>query len=488
MGIFEGSIISVQSRRSVRQQELRSLIVSLVINDFCILLLSFALAYVARFWTGLNIFDEGTINPTLYTQVVLFLVPLYLLLFYMYGLYNSSNLLGGTTEYERLFNSATLGLILLSFVSFIYPDFVLARGWVIVAWALQIALGITSRFCLRRFIYAQRRNGRYLDRTLIVGANPEGLAVAEQLQQAKTSGANIIGFIDDYLTIGSEPVPGLPVLGNSVAFHSLVDMQEIDVVVIANTSITRERLLSIYGSLDALANVEVRLASGVFELLTTGVRVREEGCVPLVVLNKTRITGAHYIAKTILDHSVALAALLLGLPLLLILAILVKRDSPGPIIYRRRVVGQGRTEFDAFKFRTMYVDGDRRLTEELMQELETEGKLKTDPRITPIGAFLRRYSLDELPQLLNVLRGEMSLIGPRMITKKELQKFGKWQHNLATVKPGLTGLWQVSGRSDLSYEERVRLDMYYIRNHSIWLDLHILIRTVPVLLFGHGAY
>lgn len=488
MGIFEGSISSVQSRRSVRQRELRVLIAILLINDFCILMLSFTLSYMARFWTGWHLFEDGTVNPALYSQVVIFFVPLYLILFYLYGLYNPSNLLGGTTEYERLFNSATLGLIILSFLSFIVPDIVLARGWVLVAWALQIMLGIISRFCVRRFVYAQRREGRFLDRTLIVGANPEGLAVAEQLQQAKTSGAKIIGFIDDYLNIGSEPVPGLPVLGNSVAFSSLVDMQDIDVVIIANTSITRERLLSIYGSLDALSNIEVRLASGVFELLTTGVRVREEGGVPLVVLNKTRITGIHYIVKTVTDHCLALTALILGLPLWIILAILVKRDSPGPIIYRRRVVGQGRTEFDAFKFRTMYVDGDHRLTPEMRRELEVEGKLKVDPRVTPIGAFLRRYSLDELPQLINVLRGEMSLIGPRMITKMELQKFGKWQHNLATVKPGLTGLWQVSGRSDLSYEERVRLDMYYIRNHSIWLDLHILIRTVPVLLFGHGAY
>ncbi len=488
MGIFEGSITSVQSRRSVRQHEQRVLTIILFINDLCFLLLSFALSYMARFWTGWRLFEEGTINPSLYSQIVIFFIPLYLLLFYLYGLYNPSNLLGGTTEYERLFNSATLGLIILTFLSFIVPDIILARGWVLLAWALQISLGIISRFCVRRFVYAQRRQGRFLDRTLIVGANPEGLAVAEQLHQAKTSGAKIIGFIDDYLNIGSEPVPGLPVLGNSVAFSSLVDMQDIDVVIIANTSITRERLLSIYGSLDALANVEVRLASGVFELLTTGVRVREEGCVPLVVLNKTRITGIHYVVKTVMDHVLALTALILGLPLWIILAILVKRDSAGPIIYRRRVIGQGRTEFDAFKFRTMYVDGDRRLTPELRQELEAEGKLKVDPRVTPIGAFLRRYSLDELPQLINVLRGEMSLIGPRMITKAELQKFGKWQHNLATVKPGLTGLWQVSGRSDLSYEERVRLDMYYIRNHSIWLDLHILIRTIPVLFFGHGAY
>jgi len=176
------------------------------------------------------------------------------------------------------------------------------------------------------------------------------------------------------------------------------------------------------------------------------------------------------------------------LPFFAILALLIKLDSPGPILYRRRVVGQGKHEFDAFKFRTMKIDGDRRLTPAQREELESYGKLKEDPRITQIGAWMRRYSVDELPQLLNVLCGQMSLIGPRMITIQELAKFGKWQHNLATVKPGLTGLWQVSGRSDLSYEERVRLDMHYIRNHSFWLDLQILIQTIPALLSGRGAY
>jgi exopolysaccharide biosynthesis polyprenyl glycosylphosphotransferase len=277
-------------------------------------------------------------------------------------------------------------------------------------------------------------------------------------------------------------------LSTSASFALQIRLHDIDTVIVANTAMMREQLLSLYSTLDTFQDVEVRLASGLFELLTTGVRVREEGFVPLLVLNKTRITGVHLIAKTILDYTIAATALIVLLPFFIIIAYLIKRDSPGPIIYRRRVVGQGRREFDAFKLRTMHVDGDRLLTPEQKRELEEHGKLKDDPRITRVGAFLRKYSLDELPQLVNVLRGEMSLIGPRMITRQELEKFGKWQHNLSTVKPGLTGLWQVSGRSDLSYEDRVRLDMHYIRNHTIWLDLQILFQTIPALLTGRGAY
>jgi exopolysaccharide biosynthesis polyprenyl glycosylphosphotransferase len=488
MSALESSLALAHPHRRLRRQEQRYLVAALLLSDALMVGISFALAYLVRFVLDLPLFDDGSSKPLFYVVIVIALVPGYLALFHIHGLYNRVNLLGGTTEYARLSNAVTIGLVLVIFVNFIQPDFVVARAWLLLAWVLMLLLCISSRFLMRRMIYWLRHRGHFLDRTLVVGANPEGIAVARQLIEGRTSGAQIIGFIDDYLPIGQEPLPGVAVLGGSNAFAALVDRRAIDTVVIANTAITRERLLGIYGTLDTFQEVEVRLASGLFELLTTSVRIREEACVPLVVLNKTRITGLHLLCKTLLDYVAAASALILLLPFFAVLALLIKLDSPGPILYRRRVVGQGKHEFDAFKFRTMHVDGDRRLTPELREELESYGKLKEDPRITRIGAWMRRYSVDELPQLLNVLRGQMSLIGPRMITIQELAKFGKWQHNLATVKPGLTGLWQVSGRSDLSYEERVQLDMHYIRNHSIWLDLQILFQTIPALLSGRGAY
>jgi len=171
--------------------------------------------------------------------------------------------------------------------------------------------------------------------------------------------------------------------------------------------------------------------------------------------------------------------------------VLIKLDSPGPVIHRRRVLGVGGRQFDAFKFRTMHMDGDRILgrNPELLVELQSEEKLKDDPRITRLGRWLRRYSIDELPQLFNVLLGQMSLVGPRMISPQEALRYGHHKSNLFTVKPGITGLWQVSGRSDLSYDERVRLDMHYIRNYSIWLDFHILfVKTASAVIRGRGAY
>lgn len=194
--------------------------------------------------------------------------------------------------------------------------------------------------------------------------------------------------------------------------------------------------------------------------------------------------------KDMLDYCVAGLGLFIISPLLIILACAVKLDSAGPIFYGRRVMGRNNTQFDALKFRTMRVDGDAILDAhpELKQALELDQKLKNDPRITRAGRWMRKFSLDELPQLLNVLRGEMSLVGPRMISPPELARYGNLADELLTVKPGITGLWQVSGRSDLPRDDRVRLDMQYVRTHTVWLDIVLLLRTIPALIRARGAY
>lgn len=195
-------------------------------------------------------------------------------------------------------------------------------------------------------------------------------------------------------------------------------------------------------------------------------------------------------AKTVLDRAVAAVALVLLSPLLLALAIVVRLDSPGPVIYRRRVMGRGRSTFEAFKLRTMYVNGAEILARypELQQRLARDEKLADDPRVTRCGRWLRRLSLDELPQLVNVLRGQMSLVGPRMISPTELARYGDYADELLTVRPALTGPWQVSGRADLGYDDRVRMDIAYVRTRTLWLDIKLLLQTVPAVLKGRGAY
>jgi lipopolysaccharide/colanic/teichoic acid biosynthesis glycosyltransferase len=194
--------------------------------------------------------------------------------------------------------------------------------------------------------------------------------------------------------------------------------------------------------------------------------------------------------KAALDYIIVIPGILFLLPLFALLALAVRLDSPGPIIHRRRVLGKDGRVFHAYKFRTMYVNGDEILNRypELKAELAENHKLKNDPRITRIGSILRKFSLDELPQLFNIAKQDMSLVGPRIIAPNEITKYGEWGETLLTVMPGLTGLWQVSGRSNTTYDDRVQLDMTYIHNYSLWLDIKIILKTVPAVLKGEGAY
>ena len=195
-------------------------------------------------------------------------------------------------------------------------------------------------------------------------------------------------------------------------------------------------------------------------------------------------------ARRILDLAVSCLLLALLSPLLILTSILILLDSPGPVLYRRKVVGRTGRPFRALKLRTMVENGDHKVARDsrLAEEYSNNHKLRRDPRVTRIGRILRKTSLDELPQLVNVLRGEMSLVGPRMISFPELEKFGPWQDRILEVRPGITGLWQVKGRSDLPYEDRVRWNVYYINNRCLLLDLYILAKTIPAVLTGRGAY
>jgi lipopolysaccharide/colanic/teichoic acid biosynthesis glycosyltransferase len=204
----------------------------------------------------------------------------------------------------------------------------------------------------------------------------------------------------------------------------------------------------------------------------------------------TRYSKLDLLLKALMDYGFTALGLIILAPVMLVLAIIVKLDSHGPVIHRRRVLGMGGTQFDAFKFRTMHVNGDEILNRhpELKAQLERDHKLTHDPRITNCGVWMRKLSLDELPQLFNVMLGQMSLVGPRMISPKELSRYGEHAEELLTVKPGITGLWQISGRSTLMPEDRVRLDMQFIRTRTAWGDFKLLLRTVPAVLQSRGAY
>lgn len=476
---------------NARWAERLLLTVVLICMDLVMVLSGFWLAYTIRFEVGLSWTYQPEVPPVdFYQKLVFLIVPAWLVVFRLFGLYDFKNLFGGTREYAYAFNASTFCMMLIILFIFFGDTQNIARAWVILSWLLVSFGVILGRFLLRRIVQNLRANGRFLTAALIIGANEEGLAIAEQLQANPKAGVWLAGFADDELGPGSELLPNVPVLGSVDAIGLLVRQHGIQEIIVASTALPREKLLQLFTAFGSEDNITIRMSSGLYELLTTGVEVQEFGNVPLLSVNKVRLTGVDVIMKTLLDTLLSVGALLVFLPVMVAIAIAIRLDSPGPIFHLRRVVGVGGKAFNALKFRTMYVDADERLARdpELRREFELNHKLKNDPRVTRIGRFLRRTSLDELPQLINVLFGQMSLVGPRMITAEERARYGKWRMNLSTVKPGITGLWQVSGRSDVSYEERVMLDMNYIRNYSIWFDLHILWQTIPAVLKSRGAY
>jgi exopolysaccharide biosynthesis polyprenyl glycosylphosphotransferase len=482
-----------QASQSIpRQLQWRLFTASLIVSDVLMSSLAFRLAYFSRFELGLGIFYQN-IDPPIefYQRLVLIFVPLWLGIFALMGLYDRQKLLGGPQEYSLVFNGTTVGMVLVIAAGFLAPDFVLARGWLLLAWAFTFFLTALARFFLRRVVYSLRQRGYFVSLAVIVGANNEGLSLAEQLMHWKSSGFHLVGFIDKKLPAGTPLMEQLSVLGSVDDLDKIIAQYEIEELILASSAISsRDKMLEIFQQYGVSSDVNVRMSSGLYEIISTGLTVKDFAYVPLVGVNKVRLTGVDEFLKMALDYALTIPGLVLIAPAMLALALAIKLDSPGPVVHRRRVMGMNGRQFDAFKFRTMVENGDEVLEQypALKAELARNHKLREDPRITRVGALLRRYSLDELPQLFNVLRREMSLVGPRIITPAEVEKYNKWDINLMTVRPGMTGLWQVSGRSDVSYEERVRLDMHYIRNWSIWLDLQLLLQTIPAVLRARGAY
>lgn len=484
--------IAQASKRISRDLQWVIFRVVLALSDTLMIALAFGAAYWIRFKTMLGIFDENAIKSLAYYQILtaIFII-VWLVLFAMHGLYQKKNLLGGTGEYERIFRASSIGTLSVIIISFVYPDFLVARGWLVLIWFFSILFPMISRFALRRVVYFLRGYGYFLTPAVIIGGNEEGRWLAEQLVSWKTSGLLLVGFVDEKVRPGTHLFGNLFSLGTVDDLDEIIPKYNIGELILATSAISsRNKQVDIFKRYGVSGEVNVRMSSGLYEIITTGITVSEMAYVPFITINKARLTGWDEVLKAALDYAITIPGLILLSPFLLLVALIVKLDSPGPAIHRRLVMGMNGKKFYAYKFRTMYVNGDEILEQypELKAELAENHKLKNDPRVTRVGKFLRKTSIDELPQLFNVLKREMSLVGPRMISPEEVEKYQQWNINLLTVRPGITGPWQVSGRSDISYKERVQIDMYYVRNWTIWLDIKILTETIPAVLKSRGAY
>jgi exopolysaccharide biosynthesis polyprenyl glycosylphosphotransferase len=279
------------------------------------------------------------------------------------------------------------------------------------------------------------------------------------------------------------------VLGNLVDLRDLIRTTGAECVFVASSAVSQDELKPVAKAV-RLEGVEVRVTATLPEVLASRLTVQPLGGITALSLRPARLTGSQVVAKFAFDIIVSSVLLLLLSPLLAAVAIGVKLTSPGPVLYRQRRVGLRGRPFTMLKFRTMRRNADR----EVEQLRDAHGvtdvmfKMKNDPRVTRIGRWLRKFSIDELPQLFNVLRGDMSLVGPRPPLPEEVTRYEDWHFDRLEVPPGITGLWQVSGRSDIAFDDAVRLDIFYIENWSLTYDLYILIKTIPVLILNRGAY
>jgi exopolysaccharide biosynthesis polyprenyl glycosylphosphotransferase len=327
-------------------------------------------------------------------------------------------------------------------------------------------------------------------RTVIVGSGIVADRLSDRLERHGEFGLETIGLVDDdvHRLAGTQ---GLPTLGSLDQLDKVLDEREVDRVIIAFSRASHQQLLSCI-RVCRDHRVAVDVVPRLFELLDGAQSLNQIGGLPLLSIGAPPLTGASRAAKRGLDIAISSLLLIVASPVLLAIAIAIKLDSRGPVLFHQMRAGRGETEFELIKFRSMYNDAEKRKQEFEKVNEANDGvmfKIKRDPRITAVGGFLRRTSLDELPQLVNVLRGEMSLVGPRPLILKEAKHAAQtWHARRLDLRPGITGLWQVSGRSDLPFQEMVRFDYQYVSGWSLARDVEILLATIPVVLSGRGAY
>jgi exopolysaccharide biosynthesis polyprenyl glycosylphosphotransferase len=418
--------------RTSKKHEWKIFITLLVLNDAIMGIIGILAAYLIRFFSNLPLFENNiTPSPIHYSSLLSILIALWIIVFAFSGLYDRRNLLAGAREYSLLFNAVTLGVFFFIAIGFLSQDILFARAWLVITWALSFLLIGLGRFTTRRIVVIMRERGYLISHAVIVGANEESRLLAGQLIDWKYSGLFLVGFIDDHMPLGTTFYQNLPILGTLEDLGRLIPQYSIQEIILTGSALTREHVMGLFNKFGVSERVKLRMSSGLYEILTTGLQVQEIAGVPLIAVNKLRLTGVDQALKTALDYCLTLAGLILFIPLCLVLAILIKLDSNGPVFYRRRVMGVNGRQFDAFKFRTMYVNGQEILDQypELKEELLKNYKLKTDPRVTKVGKWLRKTSLDELPQIFNILLNQMSLVGPRMISPEELPEFKHWGMN-----------------------------------------------------------
>jgi exopolysaccharide biosynthesis polyprenyl glycosylphosphotransferase len=459
---------------------------SLVVIDAVVVALTLLLAGGLRFGGGAEVVVVGA--PTLTYQLLSVLVWAgWVGLLALRGCYDDKVVGVGPEEYKRLLWTSVLLLAIIAVVGYLSQVDV-ARGWVAVAVPVGTAGLVLGRYLARQRLHAARGRGRYLRSVLAVG-DPEHVRQLDLILRREVyAGYRVVGAC---LPAGAQTLPlNVPVVGDTDHVREAVEETGADTVAVASLSGTSPDFLRrMSWSLEGLG-VDVVVAPSLTDVAGPRIHVRPLAGLPLLHVDEPELTGAKRVGKSVLDVVGAALLAILSAPLLLVAAVAIRVDDGGPVLYRQIRVGEGGRLFTMLKLRTMAVGADERRgsLEELNESDGALFKIRDDPRVTRPGRVLRRWSLDELPQLVNVARRDMSLVGPRPPLPQEVSRYSPEAQRRLLVRPGLTGLWQISGRADLSWDDSIRLDLWYVENWSFSQDLVILAKTARAVLARRGAY
>jgi exopolysaccharide biosynthesis polyprenyl glycosylphosphotransferase len=461
---------------------------SLVVLDASILLVAGVLGVAVRFGVGSPVHQVHGVN---YLAGSLLLVPVWLAVLALSRCYEERFLGNGTEEYRRVADASFRVTALIVFALFMTKTDV-SRGFLAVSLPIGLLGVVGGRYGARLVLQRKRRRGQCMHKVVVVGPAAQALEMTTHLQSQPLSGLQVVGACVAGDSRRYKDATLVPVLGSLTDVIPVLERLGADSVVIAKgPGITSEDLRQLSYELEG-TGVDLLVSPRLTNVMGSRISWRTVPGLPLMHVDEPELTGARRLVKATFDRVVGLLLLLVASVVVLPIALAIRISTKGPAFFRQERVGRAGETFSMWKLRTMHVDAEER--RQLLVERNAHGaggvlfKIRDDPRVTPLGRLLRRFSIDELPQLLNVVRGDMSLVGPRPPLPSEVAQYEGHVHRRLLVKPGLTGLWQVSGRSDLAWEDAVRLDLHYVENWSLGLDVTIICKTVMAVLRQQGAY
>jgi len=462
-----------------------------IVVDILLINVAFILAYWVRYELQLFRAVDPAFNVPyqVYLPFVAIFTLLLILVYRQQGIYRLRRKISWFDEFYAIINGTTTAIVIMIVIIFLYRPAFYSRVIFIYAGLLAVVILGMSRLIKVTLQRRMRRQGIGTRRVLMVGAGEVGRTVIRAMVANPESGFEIIGFLDDNPIKGETDIGRFKALGSTEKLADILENEEIDEVIITLPWQYHRKIVSLMAQCER-ENVRARIVPDLFQMTLNRMHIEEVAGVPMIGIREIGISGLNQLVKRTIDVIFSATALIIGAPLIALIALMIKMESPGPVLFRQERVGKNGHRFELYKFRSM-VEGAEDQQAALQKFNEAEGplfKIKQDPRVTRLGKWLRRLSLDELPQFYNVLSGDMSLIGPRPPLPAEVEQYQEWHKRRLEVSPGITGLWQVSGRSELTFDEMALLDIYYIENWSLGLDTKILWQTVPRVLFGSGAY